>query len=403
MKLLRWYLPLESCNSLNEICTRWRPLLDNHYLTAGSGDPRYEDAILSFLANSQLPAELKLSALLSCVSSADLDIRLAIGLLNEETECWSEEWPTSVEHAMAMNGLCLLISNPDTWLSGFVAGRLAGLRDTFEHDWTSMQIWRRVFWHKYLGLACRWADKSGVQLALEHGAQPQYDSWAALVSTVKGAHAHALRTPYYTEGRTNADYRDILQLLSAAGANLRALSNIVLPAAAAVDNVDMLEELLSQGADLSTAGAAALQAAASNYAASAVDWLLAMGVNVHAESNAALFGAIASLNDPLVKTLLEVGADVDAGDAGPLCAAVGAHPADLFNGKDDFIAERVDMIALLFRNGATVKHPAFSAALSTAPDGREVLELLTEHEALDEDAQVAFRTLLATMPAAERG
>jgi len=402
MKLLRWYLPLESCNSLSEICSLWRPLLDTHYLTAGSEDARYEDAILSFLANSQLPAELKLAALLSCVSSADLDIRLAIGLLNEEIESWSGEWPTSVEDATAMNGLCLLISTPDTWMSGFVAGRLAGLRDTLEHDGTNMQTWRRVFWHKYLDLACRWADKSGVQLALEHGAQPQYDSWAALVSAVEGAHAHALRTPYYTEGRTNADYRDILQLLVAAGANLRALSNIVLPAAAAVDNVDMLKELLSQGSDLSTAGAAALQAAASNFAASAVDWLLAMGVNVHAEGDAALIGAIASLNEPLVETLLEAGADVNAGDAGPLCAAAKAHPADLFNGKDDFIAERADMIALLFRNGATVKHPAFIAALSTAPDGREVLELLKEYEALAEDAQVGLRTLLAAMPAAER-
>jgi hypothetical protein len=403
MNLLRWYLPLETCNSLDEICSRWRPLLDEHYLTAGSEDPRYEDAILSFLANSQLPGALKLGALLSCVSSADLDMRLAVGLLDEESESASEEWPTIVEDAMTMNGPSLVLSTSDPWLSAFVAGRLAGLRDTFGHDGTSMQLWRSVFWHKYLELACRWADKSGVQLALQHGAQAQYDSWAALAATVEGAHAHALRTPYYTEGRTNADYRDILQLLVATGTNLPALSDIVLPAAAAVDNVDMLEELLSQGVDLSTAGAPALQAAASNFAANAVDWLLAMGVNVHAEGDAALIGAIASLNESLVETLLMAGADVNAGDVDPLCTAATAQPAELFNGKDDFITERADMIVLLLRHGANAKHPAFNATLRTVPDGRDVVELLTEHENLGEDTQVAFRALLAAMPATERG
>ena len=403
MNLLRWYLPLETCTSLDEVCSRWRPVLDEHYLKAGSEDPRYEDAILSFLANSQLPSALKLGAVLSCVSSADLDMRLAIGLLDEQIAVGSGAWPTIVEDAMTMNVPSLVVSTSDPWLSAFVAGRHAGLRDTLAHDGTSIQLWRSVYWHKYLELACRWADKDGVQLALQNGAQAQYDSWAALVATVEGAHAHALRTPYYTEGRANADYRDILQLLVAAGVNLPAVSEIVLPAAAAVDNVEMLDELLSQSVDLSTAGAAALQAATSNFAASSVDWLLTMGVNVHANGDAALIGAIAALNEPLVETLLKAGADVNAGDAGPLCTAATAQPADLFNGEGEFIGERADMIALLLCNGANAKHPAFSGTINTAPDGREVLELLTEHETLDEDTQVSFRALLAAMPAAERG
>ncbi|MGB7481704.1 MAG: ankyrin repeat domain-containing protein [Burkholderiaceae bacterium] len=402
MNFLRWYLPLDSSTSLDEVCSRWRPLLEQHHLNAGAEDPRYEDAILSFLANSRLPAALKLGAVLTCVSSADLDLRLALGLLDEELEDATCDWPAIVEEAMAMTGPCLAVATSDPWLSAFAAGRLAGLRDTLGHDGTTAQHWCSVFWHKYLGLACRWADREGVQLALQHGAQVQYDRWTALVGTVEGAHAHALRTPYYTEGRRHTDYREILHLLVAAGVELRAVSDIVLPAAAAVDNVDMLQELAAQGADLQVGGQKALLAAASNFAASAVDWLLSNGVSVHADGEAALIGAVGSLDEPMVEILLAAGADVHAADQAPLCTAAQAQPADMYNGEDEFVGQRADMIALLLRNGADGNHPAFVAALTSAAGGREVLDLLTDHEALNDDARAALAAILAAMPAAEQ-
>jgi hypothetical protein len=403
MNLLRWFLPLEGCTSLDVICSRWHPLLEEHYLNPGAEDSRYEDAIMSFLANARLPAALKLGVILSCVSSADLDLRLAVGLLDEEVEAESREWPRMVEVATALNGPAPAFPTADPWLAAFVTGRLVGLRDTLGHDGTTACLWHSVFWDKYLELACRWADKGSVKLALQRGAQVQYDSWAALIATVEGAHSHALRTPYYTEGRTNADYREILQLLIASGVDLPPVSDIVLPAAAAVDNVDMLNELVTRGVSLESAGPTALYVAASNFAASAVNWLLAKGVCVHEGNDAALRGAVESLNEPMVETLLAAGADIHASVELPLCVAATAQPADLFNGEDDFINERADMIALLIRSGADAHHPTFAAKLTGAPDGREVLELLSKHETLDGHNRALFSSLLTTMATDEHG
>jgi len=403
MNLLRWFLPLEGCTSLDDICSRWHPLLEEHYLNPGMEDPRYEDAIMSFLANSRLPAALKLGTILSCVSSADLDLRLAVGRLDKEIEAESGEWPVMVKIATALNGPAPAFPTADPWLAAFIAGRLVGLRDTLGHDGTITRLWCSVFWDKYLNLACRWADKGSVKLAFQQGAQVQYDSWAALIATVEGAHAHALRTPYYAEGRSNADYREILQLLVASGVDLPTVSNIVLPAAAAVDNVDMLDELMTRGVSLESAGPIALYVAASNFAASAVEWLLAKGVCVHAENDAALIGAVESLNEPMVAALLAAGADVHAGVELPLCTAATAQPADLFNGENDFINARADMIALLICSGADANHPRFAAKLTSAPDARKVLEFLSEHETLDEDNRAMFSSLLTTMAAAEHG
>lgn len=393
MSLLNWYLPLDACLTLDDVRTRWDALLEEHSLYAGSDDPRYQDALLSFLANSRLPASLRLGALLTCVSSVDLDLRVALGLLAEEIDEVDGEWPETVGNAAPLPGPFLSLPTADPWLAAFAVGRLVGLRETLQEDGTTEADWRQVFWNKYLELACRWADSDGVRLALKNGADVQRNDASALIAVAEGLHAHSLRTPYYMEQRSHADYRAILHLLRDAGTGLRAVSDIVLPAAAAVDNVDMLEELVSSGADLQDGGPPALVAAASNFAPSAVEWLIARGVSVHWEQEAALIGAIDSLNEPMVETLLAAGADIHAGGELPLCTAAHAQPDDLYNGGTGFIGERAEMIALLLRHGADASHPAFAAALSTAPDAQEVLASLVEHEDIDETMRAALQVL----------
>lgn len=390
MNLLNWYLPLDVFQSLDDIRGAWQPLLEKHYLNAGHEDPRYQDALLSFLANSELPAPLKLAATLACVSSFDLDLRLAVGLLDEALDACSTEWPASIAEVAALTGPCIPIPTADPWLAAFVVGRLAGLRDTLRHDGTTQADWRRTFWNKYLVMACRWADCDGVGLALQHGADMRHDGSAALVAAAEGYHAHALRTPCHAEQRSHADYLVVLNQLRNAGTEFNALSDVVLPAAAAVDNVAMLKELVSGGASLEQSGTPALVAAASNFAASAVDWLLVQGVNVQGDSDAALIGAIASLNESMVETLLAAGANLHARDELPLCLAAQAQPHDLYNGETDFIGERADMIALLLRYGADATHPAFGAALRAAPDSHDLIESLASHDKLDASACAAL-------------
>ena len=162
------------------------------------------------------------------------------------------------------------------------------------------------------------------------------------------------------------------------------MSEIMLPAAAAVNNTTMLEHLVSRGADLAATGQRALIAAASGFAHDAVQWLLARGVDVRASEDAALVGAVAALDEPMVVTLLKAGADVHAADEEPLCMACRTLPEDLYNGADGFIEARADMLVLLVRHGANARHAAVTAALQHAKDGEVVLSKALLREELAE-------------------
>jgi hypothetical protein len=392
MNFLQWHFPLGGFQSLDEVRAAWPSLLEKHHLNGGYEDLRYQDALLSFLATSPLSAPFKLAATLACVSSFDLDLRLAVGLLDDALDECSTDWPPSVADAAALSGPCFSVPTADPWLAAFVVGRLAGLRDTLRHDGAAHADWRRTFWNKYLVMACRWADSDGAGRALQNGADASCDGWAAWIAAAEGRHAHALRTPhYFSEQCGQSDYLAVLDQLRRGGTELRDVSHVVLPAAAAVDNVDMLEELVSGGVSLEDAGATALVAAASNFAAGAVDWLLAHGVKVNGESDAALIGAVASLDESMVETLLAAGANLHAQVELPLCMAARAQPQDLYNGEAEFIGERADMIALLLRHGADAAHPDFAAALRAAPDSRHVIEVLARPGKLNEHARATFR------------
>lgn len=384
MHLLHWHHAFNLITNLDDISSHWHQAAQDHHLNPGYETPAYFDAILSFIATSPLAASLKLGAVLTCVSGLDFDLRLALGALEETLDEEAVAWPTPFDDVAAPLGPCVPLVTADSQVSNFALGRLAGLRDTLHNDGKSLTDWRAAFWSAYFELACRWADCEALELAFRHGATVDQPSPAALEVIAEGAHSHALRTPYYTDGRTDDDYVAVLDRLCAIGPDVMQMSEIMLPAAAAVNNTTMLEHLVSRGADLAATGQRALIAAASGFAHDAVQWLLARGVDVRASEDAALVGAVAALDEPMVVTLLKAGADVHAADEEPLCMACRTLPEDLYNGADGFIEARADMLVLLVRHSANARHAAVTAALQHAEDGEVVLSKALLREELAE-------------------
>jgi len=388
MRLLQWHHVFDSCTDLDQLRARWDEVAQEHYLNPGHGTPEYRDALLSFLATSPLPAPLKLGAVLSCVSGFDFDLRLALGALGAQVDEADVEWTAPFGIEASLLGPSLRLDTQDAQVAAFALGRLTGLRDTLRQDGATAADWEPVFWCAYLELACRWADLDALELALRHGATVNQAGTAALRVLAEGVHVHA---PYYNAGRSHVDYVVTLDRLLALGLDTEKLSEVMVPAAAAVDNTDMLESLRARGADLH--GAGALTTAASSAAHGAVEWLLAHGADVHADGEAALAGAAAALDDTLVETLLAAGADLHAGEELPLRTAFGAQPFELYNGETEFVFARAELVLTLLRHGADAAHPAVALALRAAEDGETVLEALLDRDDLEEPHRAALITL----------
>jgi hypothetical protein len=388
MRLLQWHHVFDSCTDLDQMRARWDEVAQEHYLNPGHGTPEYRDALLSFIATSPLPAPLKLGAVLSCVSGFDFDLRLALGALGAQVDEADVEWtgPFGIEATLLGPGMRL--DTQDAQVASFVLGRLTGLRDTLRQYSTTAYDWEPVFWRAYLELACRWADLDALELALQHGVTVDQAGAAVLTVLAEGVHMH---TPYYNAGRSHADYVAVLDRLLALGLDTKKLSEVMVPAAAAVDNTDMLESLLARGTDLH--GAGALTTAASSAAHGAVEWLLAHGADVHADGEAALAGAAAALDETLVETLLAAGADLHAGEELPLRTAFGTQPFELYNGETEFVFARAELVLALLRHGADAAHPAVALALREAEDGEAVLEALLERDDLEEPHRAALVAL----------
>lgn len=333
---LHWYAPLEHCTTLDAIRLQWQGLLDEHHMTPAHDAPRYQDAMLAFLGGATLPPHLKLGAVLACGASFDFDLRLAVGLLEEHTHERDLPWPDTVADAVMSNGPALPIATDDAWLGAFVAGRLAGLRETFAHDGVRAGAWQAAFWNKYLDMACRHADAGRVRQALQHGADPRASDFDAVSNAAQGAHAGIDAVLLQLVG----DKLTHDEMLAAA-----------LPAAAAVDNTDLLAFLRDQGADIRAAGARALAAAARNAAYAALDWLIAHGADVHADDEAALIAAVASLDEGAIEILLAAGADLHACGERALHTALTSSPHELYAGVSDLAGPRADTVALLARHG----------------------------------------------------
>jgi hypothetical protein len=394
MPNLRWHLPLERCSALDDIRGQWDSLLERSRMTPANNVPRYQDAMLAFLGTSTLAPPLKLAAVLACGSAFDFDLRLAVGLLQEQVDELDSPWPASVAAQVGPNGPALPVRSGDAWLGAFVAGRLAGLRETFTHDGTRAGHWRAAFWNRYLEMACRHADSDGVRLALAHGADPRADNHAALLTPAQGVHLRFLpESGHLTPERTNADYARILLQLVEGGLPRAEMLALALPLAAGADNTEMLDFLLAQEADLRTDGARALAAAASQGAVEALGWLLAHGVDVRASGDVALLAAVSSLDEATVEMLLAAAADLHGCGALALRTALGSRPYALYSCESDLVERRAAMLVFLLRHGARPDRAGLAAVLHDTPEARRVVVAAAASDDLDAETAGMLRAL----------
>jgi len=394
MSDLRWYLPLEHCTTLDDIRGQWHELLERSAMAPFHNAPRYQDAMLSFLGASALAPCLKLAAVLACGSAFDVDFRLAVGLLKEQIDELDTPWPAPAAAAVGDNGPALPVSTSDPWLGAFIAGRLAGLRETFGHDGASADDWRATFWNRYLEMACRHADPEGVALALGHGADPRADGHAAILTPAQGVHGRFMtESGHLAPGRSNTDYQRILLQLLDGGLARADMLAAALPAAAAADNTDMLDFLLAQGADIRRGGAHALAAAARSVAAEALPWLLAHGADLDADDHAALLAAVASLDIGTVELLLAAGADLGAASKPALHATLVSRPYDLYSDESDLVDQRADMLAFLIRQGLRPDREFIATALNEELHARRVIDAAAGRDGLAPGDAELLRTL----------
>jgi len=386
MSDLRWYLPLEECSTLDGIRSQWQTLLERSQMAPWHNAPRYGDAMLSFLGACTLAPQLKLAAVLACGSAFDFDFRLAVGLLKEQVDALDTPWPAQVSGAVSDNGPALPVDSADPWLRAFIAGRLAGLRETFGHDGLRADDWRAAFWNRYLEMACRHADTGGVATALAQGADPRADSHAAVLVPAKGVHGRFMpESGHLTPDRTDVDYQRILLQLVDGGLPLADMLEVALPPAAAADNTDMLGFLLAQGADIRGAGGPALAAAARSAAGDALGWLLAHGADVHAGGEAALLAAVASLDETIVGTLLMAGADLAECADAVFRIALSSRPYDLYSDESDLVDLRAGMLACLLRHGVRPDSTELAGFLRRTPHARKVIAVAAADRTISAD------------------
>jgi hypothetical protein len=396
MSNLNWYKPLEQCVTLDEIRAQWRDLLEQNQMAPTNPPPGYQDAMLSFLGSCTLSPELKLATALALGSAFDFDFRLALGALAEHAMQEDVAWPESVSASVSDNGPALQIATTDAWLGAFIAGRMAGLRETLSHDGTRIESWTHVFWDRFLEMACRHAAHDHVRLALQNGADPCANDAAAVSAAARGMHRdnvafidHGLPEPL------DVDYGRVLLQLVEAGLPMHDMLAVSLRAAASVDNTAMLDFLLAQGADIGKDGGQALAAAAGHLSFGTFDWLLERGAKVNARNGLVLNAAVATLNEGMVEAVLAAGAELRTCANQVFCTALETQPWDLYSIETDFDGWRADIIALLLRHGACPTGPEAVDALKRVREGRSIVEAVAAHESLGADETTALHALAA--------
>jgi len=374
MSNLNWYTPLGQYATLDDIRAQWHDLLDRNQMGPYNPVPGYHDAMLSFLGGCALSPELKLAAVLALGSAFDFDFRLALGALGEPILEDGVEWPEAVGASVSDNGPALRVETGDAWLGAFIAGRMAGLRETMVHDGTRLEDWKAAFWDAFLEMACRHAAHDAVRLALQHGARPEADSYAAVVAAARGMHGeNSAFCDYGLPDATDDGYGQTLLLLVEGGLPLDEMLAVALPAAAAADNTAMLDVLLAQGADIRADGGCALAAAARGLAFGAFEWLLEHGADIGADDGAVLDAAVATLTEGMVEEALAAGADPVTCASQVFRTALHASPSDLYPERGDFSDWRADIITLLLRHGARPAGPDAVEAVRSAPDGQDII------------------------------
>lgn len=371
--LVDWYHPLEHCRTLDEIGALWHGLLEARQMAPNNPVPHYQDAILQFAAMSALPPQLKLGALLAYGSAFDVDLRLPLGMLHEAVLEADQPWPDAVAASVSDNGAMLALPGADPWLGAFIAGRMAGLRETAVHDGVRLDSWAAAFWDLLLEMACRHGDVRALRLALDQGADPLALDGAAIAAAV-------------------ADPALLARLLDAGEERRPAILALAWRAAAAADNVATLAWLAAHGARADADRAAALAAAARHLALDAYAWLLADGANPRAAG--VLAAAVGSLDEAMVEQVLAAGAG-QAGDAGAaFVAALDSEPWELYAGEPRFFDRRVDMLALLLRHDVRPAVEQLAAALRAAPGRRQVVHAVLARHALEARAAALLEDAL---------
>jgi hypothetical protein len=389
--LLAWFEPLETAVSLDQVRSQWEPLLNAHGVAATYEDARYEDAVLSFLARSTLPANLRFAAIMTCVGTGDFDPRLALGCLSGQLE---EYWVAAPAECAVPDGQRLDVQTDDQWLLGYVHGRIAEVLASLRTHGGDLGAWTTAFWNDFLVMSCRWADMEGIRLAVNNGAALDHAGHLALSAAAEGIDAQ-FGNAYYARGCGNADYQRIIDGLLDLGIDIHAAAPSALAAAAGVGNLDLLKYLVARRADIHAGDDAALIAAAANWQIEALDWLLDMGADVHAASEAALVAAVESLCTENVETLLDAGADMRQAGARALEAAFTTMPYDLYAGDGhDFINARADMIALLLNRGADLDAVRTGSGVTCACHIRELITLLIGRADIDTKLKPAIRALV---------
>lgn len=395
MSNLNWHQPLEQCVTLDEIRAQWHALLDQNQMGPTNPTPGYQDAMLSFIGGCALPPALKMATVLALGSAFDFDFRLAVGALAGQTMEDGVPWPESVSTSVSDNGPALGIATSDAWLGAFIAGRMAGLRETFSHDGTRPEDWQAAFWNRFLEMACRHAAQDAVRLALQHGADPRAGDYLAVSAAARGMHHENFEFRNYNlSDATDADYGSTLLQLVEGGFPAHEILAVALRAAAGADNTAMLDFLLAQGADIRTDGGGALAAAARHLASDAFVWLLENGADIKKDNDAVLAAAVATLTGYMVEDVLEAGAELQPCANQLLGTALAATPYDLYPEMDDIQDRRADIMTLLLRRGA---HPAGREAievLKSAPEGRSIIETVLERGELDAELLQSLRALV---------
>jgi hypothetical protein len=394
MSNLNWYKPLEQCATLDAIRVQWHDLLDRNQMGPHNPTPGYQDAMLSFIGSCALSPQLKLAAVLALGSAFDFDFRLALGALAEQTMVDDVPWPESVSASVSDNGPALHVESNDAWLGAFIAGRMAGLRETMSHDGTRPDDWEAVFWNSFLEMACRHAAQDAVRLALQHGADPRANDYLAVSAAARGMHHDNVEfDEYRLQAPSDADYGRVLQQLVEGGLPAHDMLAVSLRAAASADNTVMLDFLLTQGADIRADGGRPLANAARHLSFGALEWLLDHGADINAGNGAALDAAVASLTEGMVEDVMAAGADLASCANRVFCTALDASPWDLYSVETDFRRFRADIIALLLRHGARPAGPGVIDALKRSEDGKRILEAAADHEELDDDGRRVLSAL----------
>lgn len=368
-----WYRPLEHCRTLDEIGALWHGLLEARQMAPNNPVLHYQDAILQFAAMSALPPQLRLGALLAYGSAFDVDLRLPLGMLHEAVLEADRPWPDAVAASVSDNGAMLALPGADPWLGAFIAGRMAGLRETAVHDGVRLDSWAAAFWDLFLEMACRHGDVKALRLALDQGADPLALDGAAIAAAV-------------------ADPALLAELLDHDDKHRHAVLALAWRAAAAADEVETLAWLVARGVQVNEDGAAALAAAARHLALDAYAWLLAHGANPRA--GGVLAAAVGSLDETMVEQVLAAGAG-KADDAGAaFLEAFDSEPWELYAGEPRFSDRRVDMLALLLRHGVRPGADDLAAALREAPARRQVVQAVLERHELDAGAAALLEDAL---------